>query len=96
MNGSEFQLIIFSALVASFIIGWSFGYFIDRRYLKNKKLRKDILKEYDIIKSEKEALKNELSDIKESFRKKEIQLNEEIKVVKDGLKILRKKKLDFS
>ena len=95
MLGTEFQMIIFISLLISFVIGWSFGYFIDRRYLKHNKLRKDVLKEYMTIKSERDALVNELVETKEGFLKKEIQLHEEIKIAKDGLRLLRKKKLNM-
>tara|TARA_B100001250_G_scaffold402727_1_gene416195 strand:+ start:1905 stop:2195 length:291 start_codon:yes stop_codon:yes gene_type:complete len=95
MLGTEFQIIIFVSLVISFVIGWSFGYFIDRRYLKHNKLKKDVLKEYMTIKSERDALVKELVETKERFLKTEIQLNEEIKIVKDGLRLLRKKKLNI-
>ncbi len=94
MAGSEFQLIIFSSLLISFVAGWSFGYFIDRRYLRHNKLRKDVLKEYMIIKSERDTLVKELIETKQDFLKKEIQLNEEIRISKDGLRLLRKKKLN--
>jgi len=95
MLGTEFQIIIFVSLVISFVIGWSFGYFIDRRYLKHNKLKKDVLKDYMTIKSDRDALVKELVETKERFLKTEIQLNEEIKIVKDGLRLLRKKKLNI-
>ena len=91
MPGTEFQLTIFVFLFISFVSGWAFGYFIDRRYLKSKMLRKDILKEYSIIKKERDALVKEIIETKEYLLKREAQLTEEIKIMKDGLKLLRKK-----
>ena len=90
MPGTEFQLTIFVFLFISFVSGWAFGYFIDRRYLKSKMLRKDILKEYSIIKKERDALVKEIIETKEYLLKREAQLTEEIKIMKDGLKLLRK------
>ena len=91
MHGTEFQLTIFASLLISFISGWAFGYFIDRRYLKRKMLKKDVLKEYSIIKKERDSLVKEIIETKEYLLKRETQLTEEIKIMKDGLKLLRKK-----
>ena len=91
MHGTEFQLTIFASLLISFISGWAFGYFIDRRYLKSKMLKKDVLKEYSLIKNERDTLVQEIIETKEHLIKRETELKEEIKVLKDGLKLLRKK-----
>ena len=91
MQGTEFQLIIFVSLLICFVSGWTFGYFIDRRYLKSKLMKKDVLKEYSIIKKERDTLVNEIIETKEHLLKREAQLNEEINIMKDGLKLLRKK-----
>ena len=91
MHGTEFQLTIFASLLISFVSGWTFGYFIDRRYLKSKMLKKDVLKEYSIIKKERDSLVKEIIETKEYLLKRETQLTEEIKIMKDGLKLLRKK-----
>ena len=91
MYGTEFQQLIFVSLLVCFVSGWAFGYFIDRRYLKSKMLRKDVLKEYSMIKKERDNLVKEVIETKEHLLKRETQLNEELKVMKDGLKLLRKK-----
>ena len=93
MHGTEFQLTIFTSLLISFISGWAFGYFIDRRYLKSKMLKKDVLKEYSIIKKERDSLVREIIETKEYLLKRETQLTEEIKIMKEGLKLLRKKNI---
>ena len=91
MYGTEFQQIIFVSLLISFVSGWAFGYFIDRRYLKSKILKKDVLKEYSLVKKERDSLVQEIIETKDHFLKREIQLTEEINVMKEGLKLLRKK-----
>ena len=92
MFGTEFQLIIFVSLLTCFVLGWAFGYFIDRRYLKSKMLKKDVLKEYSLIKKERDTLVKEIMETKAHFLKREIQLTEEIKIMKDGLRLLRRRK----
>ena len=54
-------------------------------------LKKDVLKEYSIIKKERDTLVKEIIETKEHLLKSETQLKEEIKIMKDGLKLLRKK-----